>query len=245
MSSSSDRLDQWNRQAACWADYVDSSIERRELLNAVLDRLGVHTSPPRKIVELGCGEGFFCRLLKTRFPEARITGLDFSENLIQIAKARGEGVDYVIADFEKPWLIPSDSKSDLVLAVFSFFEAESLANAFASVRKLLASRGKFVLVITDPLVDLIKCESGWSTDAELGHSKDGTWILTSSFMSEKHMPIGRYFRTLRPISTYIKEAARHELVVCDLKVAATVRPIQSGGTELLILGFCFADHITN
>ena len=237
-------MDQWNRQAAQWAVYVDSGIERRELLNAILDRLGVLAFTPRKIVELGCGEGVFCRLLKTRFPEAIVTGLDFSESLIQIGKTRGGGVEYAVADFEKPWQIAS-SENDLVVSVFSFFEAESLTNAFASAKKMLASHGKFVLVITDPLVDLLKCKSGWSVDVELGFSEDGNWILSSSFGPEAHTPIGRYFRILRPIATYIKEAAEHDLVVCDCKVAATVRPIQSGGTELLILGFCTADHQTN
>lgn len=242
MSSSSGRKDRWNRQAALWAVYVESNIERRELLNGILDRLGVLASPPRKIVELGCGEGVFCRLLKSHVPEAKVTGLDFSESLIKIARTRAEGVEYLVADFEKPSQVPSNEESDLVVSVFSFLEAESLANAFASVKKLLATRGKFVLVITDPLVDLLKFKSGLTVGAKLRRSEDGNWKLTSSFVSEEHMPVGRYFRILRPIATYINEAARHELVVCDFKAAATARAIQSGGTELLIVSFCHSEH---
>ena len=237
-------MDQWNKQAACWAEYVSLNKERRELLDGILDRLGDISSTPKSIVELGCGEGVFCRMLKTRFPKAMVTGMDFSASLLQIAKSLGGGVEYAVSDFEKPWQIPS-SENDLVLAVFSFFEAESLTNAFASAKKMLASHGKFVLVITDPLVDFIKCKSGWSVDAELGNREDGTWILTSSFVSEKNTPIGRYRRALRPISEYIQEAAGQELHVCDAHVATTVRPIHSGGTEVLILGFCHADHQKN
>ncbi|MBX3421814.1 MAG: class I SAM-dependent methyltransferase [Pirellulaceae bacterium] len=204
--------------------------------------MGVLASPPRTIVELGCGEGVFCRLLKNHFPEAKVTGLDFSESLIQIARARAEGVEYLVADFEKPTQVPNNSESDLVVSVFSFLEAESLSNAFASAKKLIATRGKFVLVITDPLVDLLKFKSGVSIGAKLGRSEDGNWRLTSSFVSEEHMPVGKYFRILRPIATYINEAAKHELVVCDFRAAATVRSIQSGGTELLIVSFCHSEH---
>lgn len=241
VASSSGRKNRWNKQAAIWAVYVESNNERRGLLSSIIDGLNELKVSLSTIVELGCGEGVFCRMLKNRFPDAEITGLDFSESLIQIAKTRAEGVQYIVADFEKPSLIPGSLEADLVVSVFSFLEVESLSSAFASAKTLLAKHGQFVLVITDPLIDLLKFKSGVSVGAKLVRIADGNWRLTSSFVTEEHMPVGRYFRILRPVSTYISEAFRQGLVVRDIRATSTAREVKCGGTELLIVSFCHSD----
>ncbi len=66
-----------------------------------LDELAAH---PRSILELGCGTGLLTALLIDRFPDAKITAVDFSPKMIEAARARIEGSDQlelVLVDIEE------------------------------------------------------------------------------------------------------------------------------------------------
>jgi trans-aconitate 2-methyltransferase len=56
---------------------------------------------PREVVDLGCGPGNLTDLLAERWPDARVTGLDASPEMIEAARARGSRVDYGIADLRE------------------------------------------------------------------------------------------------------------------------------------------------
>lgn len=53
---------------------------------------------PRRIVDLGCGTGQHAALLKRRYPQARVIGLDSSGAMLEQARALGADVDWVQAD---------------------------------------------------------------------------------------------------------------------------------------------------
>jgi trans-aconitate 2-methyltransferase len=59
----------------------------------------VPLSDPKLIVDLGCGPGNSTALLATRYPNAKIIGLDSSADMIAKAKKEGpQGVEWVLAD---------------------------------------------------------------------------------------------------------------------------------------------------
>ena len=51
-----------------------------------------------RILELGCGPGNVTRLLKARFPEAQITGIDLAPKMIEIARKQLPEVDFRVMD---------------------------------------------------------------------------------------------------------------------------------------------------
>lgn len=55
------------------------------------------------ILELGCGTGAYTRLLASRFPSARITAVDFSEEMLAVARASADldRVRFVQADLRE------------------------------------------------------------------------------------------------------------------------------------------------
>ncbi len=53
---------------------------------------------PRGIIDLGCGPGNSTRVLKNRFPEARIIGADNSENMLEKARAENPDLEFVKLD---------------------------------------------------------------------------------------------------------------------------------------------------
>ncbi len=61
-------------------------------------------SPEANILDLGCGNGGVARELSRRSHAGRYVGLDFSEELLQVAHSRGKGLDatFLQADLNSP-----------------------------------------------------------------------------------------------------------------------------------------------
>ena len=80
--------------------YLTYADERTQPFLDLLSR--VPTTDPRTVVDLGCGPGQLTRLLKDRWPAARVTGVDSSPEMV--ARAREvEGIEVVLADL-RGWL---------------------------------------------------------------------------------------------------------------------------------------------
>lgn len=76
--------------------------------------LGAVPAPPGRVLDLGVGTGETSRRLLERWPEAEITGLDSSPEMV--FRARELGIDVRLARIEDP--LP-DGPWDLVIAVLS------------------------------------------------------------------------------------------------------------------------------
>jgi trans-aconitate 2-methyltransferase len=66
----------------------------RDLLTAV------PTTDVRRAVDLGCGPGNSTELLADRFPDAQVTGLDSSANMIEAARKRLPALQFEVADLQ-------------------------------------------------------------------------------------------------------------------------------------------------
>lgn len=65
----------------------------------VLDLLArVELAAPARVFDLGCGTGHATRLLAERWPEASVTGIDGSAEMLAVARAQGGRVSYSEAD---------------------------------------------------------------------------------------------------------------------------------------------------
>lgn len=57
---------------------------------------------PQSILEVGCGTGRNLNVLRSTFPEASITGLDLSADMLRIARQRTHGVQLVQRAYDTP-----------------------------------------------------------------------------------------------------------------------------------------------
>jgi len=55
---------------------------------------------PADIVDLGCGAGNVTRLLKKRWPDAAVTGVDSSANMLARARSEAPGIDFRLGDLD-------------------------------------------------------------------------------------------------------------------------------------------------
>jgi trans-aconitate 2-methyltransferase len=78
------------------AQYLKFSGER---LRPALDLLArVPAAAPRAVVDLGCGAGNLMPLLRARWPQARLTGVDGSPQMLAKARADHPQAEFVEAD---------------------------------------------------------------------------------------------------------------------------------------------------
>ena len=82
-----------------------------------------------KIVELGAGSGLFSTMLRAAFPEAELTLVDFSEKMLDLAKARlgsDSRVRFLLADYTTE-LLPAEC--DAVVTTLSIHHLEVSGSA--------------------------------------------------------------------------------------------------------------------
>jgi trans-aconitate 2-methyltransferase len=93
------------------AQYVSFEAERtrpvRDLLNAV------PTVDVRRAIDLGCGPGNSTEVLAARYPDAKVSGLDSSADMIEAARKRLPALPFTLAGIDT-W--DTAERFDLILA---------------------------------------------------------------------------------------------------------------------------------
>jgi tRNA (cmo5U34)-methyltransferase len=88
------------------ADTFDARVVKSvpfyaDMLEALVSALPFKRMEARKILDLGCGTGSISKKIKEHFPKALVTCVDFSENMLEIAKnklRRYRDIRYVASD---------------------------------------------------------------------------------------------------------------------------------------------------
>lgn len=95
-----------------------------------------------KILDLCTGTGDIVKHLQRKFHTAQITGVDFSEEMLKIARHKHRGINFVHADCLK---LPFASESfDLVTMSFGLRNTVNFNKAMAEVKRVLKPSGCFV-----------------------------------------------------------------------------------------------------
>ena len=106
-----------------------------------------------KILDVGCGAGKLCFLFDDYTKgQATITGGDFSEELLEKARAknndRGSKIDFQFLDFNKPFNF-ADESFDLCTSAFAIYYASNLDFTFGEAHRVLKPGGR--LFVSGPL----------------------------------------------------------------------------------------------
>ncbi len=78
------------------AQYTKFEAERTRPVRDLLAQ--VRTATPTHAADLGCGPGNSTEILQARFPEAVVTGIDSSSDMIAAARKRLPGIGFAVAD---------------------------------------------------------------------------------------------------------------------------------------------------
>ncbi len=95
----------------------------------------------KKVIDVGCGKGRYLRILKNRFPESKLYGIDLSEEML---KSCPEGVETSIGtmlDIRYP-----DAFFDCVYSVEALEHAVAIEAAIKEMVRVLKPGGKIVII---------------------------------------------------------------------------------------------------
>ena len=95
--------------------YLSFDDHRSRPFHDLLARVGAVS--PRRVVDLGCGPGHLTGVLAARWPDAAVSALDSSAEMV--AAARGRGIDAELADVAD-WSPPPDTDVVITNAVLQW-----------------------------------------------------------------------------------------------------------------------------
>jgi SAM-dependent methyltransferase len=121
---------------------IGDAVRRRRLVRAALG-----ARPGERILDVGCGPGFYCReLLDEVSPDGRVVGLDGSSEMLALARRRCQGhsnVDFHEADATS--LPVEDATFDGVICVQVLEYVQDVPSALAELYRVLRPGGRVVV----------------------------------------------------------------------------------------------------
>jgi len=137
--------DHWDKQAQAWARFArePGHDHGHEQLNFP-PFLELLPPPPKRVLDLGCGEGRVGAVLVERGYE--VMGVDSSETMVELARDRHPALcaDAAALPFE-------DGSFDLAVAYMSLFTMDDLDGAIAEAGRVLLPGGLLCASVLHPL----------------------------------------------------------------------------------------------
>jgi len=137
---------QWIESSQDWIE-TDQSVRTGMLDRWMLDALGDVSG--KTILDIGCGEGRFCRLLSRL--GASVTGVDFTEPFIERARSlASERETYLIGNAENLRQISSD-RFDFAVSYIVLVDLLDYRSAISEAYRILRPGGRFVVCNIHPM----------------------------------------------------------------------------------------------
>lgn len=152
----------WDASAQAWIDVIghDGDWGRRHVLDAPMLARATR-SGFRNAIDIGCGEGRFCRMLQAQ--GIATTGIDPTVALIEQAHLLDPGGDYRVECAEA--LTARDATYDLAVAYLSLIDIPDLTSAFAQMHRVLRPGGT-LLIANLQSFNTASVDHGWSREPD-------------------------------------------------------------------------------
>jgi 2-polyprenyl-3-methyl-5-hydroxy-6-metoxy-1,4-benzoquinol methylase len=145
----------WNRKARFWDNLHGDEGNRfhRQLIGPAVEGL-LALEPGERVLDIACGSGVMARRLAAL--GGRVTAVDFSPQLIEMARRRGqpggEPIHYGVADAtdEEALVTLGEGRFDAVICTMALMDIPVIRPLYRAVRRLLQARGRFVFATSHP-----------------------------------------------------------------------------------------------
>jgi len=168
-------------------------------------------NPPTSIVDLGCAEGKMLIRLKDEFPDAKLTGIEGSSELVSLARSLCPDIEYKEANLDQMEF--GNDCYDVAVMTAVIEHVSDPKKLFANIYKYLNPDGLLVVTAPDPFWENIATKVGHLRDEQhhevmnlqqlssLGSEAGFTTLKSEKFMLSPigmplEMPIEKLFRSL-------------------------------------------------
>jgi tRNA (cmo5U34)-methyltransferase len=149
--------EKFSREAKTYDDNTFVIPHYDNILHDVVDLIDYPNNANIKVLDLGCGTGTVINLIKNRFSNSEIYAVDFSEEMLSVAKAKNKGISsdkFILNDILKV-NISELPKFDVIISTFvlhNYKEEDFYEIFFGNAIQMLTPDG--ILIIGD----LVLCE---------------------------------------------------------------------------------------
>lgn len=241
IAASAEGTTHWDRVAAWYDGLVGqkgSDYHRTIVMPGALRLLDV--APGQQVLDIGCGQGVFCRLLAES--GARALGIDASAELIEAAQrrsaldptrrgARTAPPRFQLADATKLDAL-REPVFDAASCLLAIQNIDPIEPVFAGCARLLRPGGRLVVVMTHPAFRIPR-QSGWGWD----EARQLQFRRVDHYLSPLRVPIQTHpgadpeiytWSFHRPIASYVAALAAAGLVLDALEEWPSDRSSQPG-----------------
>jgi ubiquinone/menaquinone biosynthesis C-methylase UbiE len=166
----------------------------RKVLQREAHYLRSELSGRKRILDIGCGIGYFEEML----PELNITGLDRSKEMLEEARRRSDK-EFTLGDAED--LDFPDQSFDALFMVTTIEFVENYAKAIDEAARVLVSGGKLVVMTLNPESEYFK-EHVRKKDSYFGKIKHTNLKEIERYIQKLFVARGEYFLGIRGVDVF-------------------------------------------
>lgn len=218
---------EWDKVADFWDEESgdQGGWHQRHDIDPVMRRV-LGPVRKRRVLELGCGNGYFSRWLAKA--GARVTAIDYSPRFIALCEAREKrdrlGIRFMCRDAAKLTGLPT-RHFGLVVANMMLMDVKKFVQVFQEASRVLQPGGRFVFSIVHPIY------SDWQHATARYQGKLYYARILKKYLSETgddRMHWGNGTSTShyhRPVQSYIRAINHSAMVMSDFVEIASSRPM--------------------
>ena len=130
------------------SSYDKYSFVQKEVARRLCDRLSNITIKPLSILDIGSGTGYLSDMLYKMYPNANITCLDISFNMLKESNKKNADLNNILSDAENmPF---KNNKFDLIISSFTFHWCSEIEKIFFDIHRFLKDKGLFLFTTVGP-----------------------------------------------------------------------------------------------
>lgn len=133
----------FNDNIAEWSDVIFKEKEKYKVAENFYNCYSKAKTYRPKILDIGCGVGYESKILSNL--GAKVTGIDYSEYVLNTAKLNVANANFYVADITESLYSLGEFDGAICLETFDYLDEKDLESAFKNIAEILRS-GSLLLV---------------------------------------------------------------------------------------------------